>query len=302
MTPMDNATPLIRKLIIVGVGLIGGSLALALRRAGAVQEIIGVGRSEVNLNKAIEVGAIDSVVSRLSDAAEDADVIVLATPVNTINQHLEELSVNPSKDVIITDVGSVKQDIVLAAKKCLKERYRNFVPGHPVAGRERSGIDAANPELFKNHNVVLTPEDGVSPEAVAVVRAMWMATGASIIFMDRKEHDAVLSLTSHLPHILAYAMMNYLAGDPNAERCYQMTAGGFYDFTRTASSDPEMWRDISIMNKDCLLEDIRRFQGRLWDIAMMIQDGEEAPLEKLFEDARQARSLITERRKFSQSS
>lgn len=291
---MNNGT-LIRKLIIVGVGLVGGSLALALRRVGMVDEIIGVGRSQVNLDKAIEIGAIDRTASALIDVAQDADLIVLATPVNTINLYLHELSASPPEHTIITDVGSVKREIMLTARQCLKEQYRNFVPGHPIAGRERSGIDAASPGLFENRNVVLTPDEDTDSGAIELVRKVWLATGASIICMDRQEHDAVLSLTSHLPHILAYAMMNYLANDANAERCYQMTAGGFYDFTRTASSDPEMWRDISIMNKESLMKDIRRFQGRLEDIAMMIQNDEEASLQRLFQDARQARSLITEK-------
>ncbi|MYB35312.1 MAG: prephenate dehydrogenase/arogenate dehydrogenase family protein [Gammaproteobacteria bacterium] len=292
---MNNDT-LVRKLVVVGVGLIGGSLALALRRAGIVGEIIGVGRSKANLDKAIEAGAIDRASAELIDVAQDADMIVLATPVNTINLYLHELSASPPQDAIITDVGSVKRDIMLTARQCLKEQYRNFVPGHPIAGRERSGIDAASPGLFENHNVVLTPDEDTDSGAIERVRKVWLATGASIILMDRQEHDAVLSLTSHLPHVLAYAMMDYLANDANAERCYQMTAGGFYDFTRTASSDPEMWKDISIMNKDSLMKDIRRFQGRLEDIAMMIQNDEGARLERLFQDARQTRSLVTEKR------
>ncbi|MCY4275120.1 MAG: prephenate dehydrogenase/arogenate dehydrogenase family protein [Gammaproteobacteria bacterium] len=293
---MNSSSPLIRKLIIVGVGLIGGSLALALRRVGAVEEIVGIGRSEFNLETALKVGAIDQVASRLIDVVHDADVVVLATPVNSINQYLAELSVKLPKGIVITDVGSVKQEIMLTAKKCLKEQYRNFVPGHPIAGRESSGINAANSRLFENHNVVLTPDENTDPHAIALIKNMWLKAGASIILMDRKEHDAVLSITSHLPHILAYAMMNYLADDINAGRCYQMAAGGFYDFTRTASSDPEMWRDISFMNKDCLLEDIRRFQNRLEDIANLIQNDEDAKLRQLFQDARQARSLVTERR------
>ncbi|MCY4051604.1 MAG: prephenate dehydrogenase/arogenate dehydrogenase family protein [Gammaproteobacteria bacterium] len=293
---MNSSSPLIRKLIIVGVGLIGGSLALALRRVGAVEEIVGIGRSEFNLETALKVGAIDQVASRLIDVVHDADIVVLATPVNSINQYLAELSVKLPKGIVITDVGSVKQEIMLTAKKCLKEQYRNFVPGHPIAGRESSGINAANSRLFENHNVVLTPDENTDPHAIALIKNMWLKAGASIILMDRKEHDAVLSITSHLPHILAYAMMNYLADDINAGRCYQMAAGGFYDFTRTASSDPEMWRDISFMNKDCLLEDIRRFQNRLEDIANLIQNDEDAKLRQLFQDARQARSLVTERR------
>ncbi len=296
---MNNGTPLIRKLILVGVGLIGGSLALALRSVGAVQEIVGIGRSPINLKKALEVGAIDHAASELQDVVHDAEVIVLATPVNSIKHYLAELSVNLPRDVVITDVGSVKQDIMLTAKQCLQEQYRNFVPGHPVAGRESSGIDAASSRLFENHNVVLTPDEETNPEAIALIEQMWLETGASIILMDRKEHDAVLSMTSHLPHILAYAMMNHFADDANSERRYQMTAGGFYDFTRTASSDPEMWRDISLMNKECLLEDIRRFQTRLEAIVSLIENGEDAKLEKLFQEARQARSLVIERRNSS---
>ena len=296
---MDSNAPLIRKLVIAGVGLIGGSLALALRRTGRVGEIVGVGRSVRNLNKAREAGAIDTIACDINDAAQDADLIVLATPVNAINHYLSEISSKIAMDTVLTDVGSVKEDIMRTAQQSLAEGYANFVPGHPVAGREQSGIDAAHPELFNNHNVVLTPDRETDAKAVALVKAMWEATGATIIMMDRSEHDTVLSLTSHLPHILAYAMMNYLADGDKAERCYEMTAGGFYDFTRTASSDPEMWRSISIMNKACLLEDIRNYQARLEEIASMIRNGEESRLEKLFEDARQARSRVAERRRLN---
>ena len=286
----------IRKLVIVGVGLIGGSLALALKRAGSVGQVVGVGRSRANLDKAIEAGAIDAVAGNVRDAAQDADLVVLATPVNTINEYLEELACVAEEGAGITDVGSVKEDIMHAARRALGKNYSRFVPGHPVAGREKSGIDAATGELFRNHKVVLTPESETDASALSRIRAMWETTGASIVLMDRREHDAVLSLTSHLPHILAYVMMDCLAGADNAERCYEMTAGGFYDFTRTASSDPEMWRDISMMNRERLLLDIGRYQARLEEIAAMIRNGEEDRLEKVFADAREARSYVTERR------
>lgn len=293
---MANNVPFIQKLVVVGVGLIGGSLALALRRAGAVRKIIGVGRSQTNLKKAIEAGVVDAVAAQIDEAARDADMIVLATPVNTISHCLNQLSSDLASKVVITDVGSVKADIMHAAKKSLAGGYMNFVPGHPVAGREQSGIDAVRADLFDNHKVVLTPDHETDAKAISLVSSMWEATGASIIFMDQQEHDAVLSLTSHLPHILSYAMMNYLISAENTERHYEMAAGGFYDFTRTASSDPEMWRDISLMNRRRLLHDIQKFQNQLEEIASMIRGGEEQQLQQLFEDARLARSLIADRR------
>ena len=287
----------IPNLAIVGVGLIGGSLAMALKHAGKVGRIIGVGRSRVNLETALELGAIDEIQPDLTQATRVADVIVLATPVTTIAQLLEVIAPEVNDTKIVTDVGSVKSGVIDAAKIALGVKFSRFVPGHPVAGKEKSGITAASEDLFENHKVILTPTAETDSHACQVVEQIWTIVGADVKRMDSVDHDRVLSITSHLPHVLAYVMMDFLSTSPERKSCYEMAAGGFYDFTRTASSDPEMWRDISIMNGPRLLEHIEKYQEQLSHVAGMIETGDEKALEELFASAKQARSLVTEKRK-----
>ena len=288
----------IQTLAIVGVGLLGGSLAMALKQAGAVGRVIGVGRSRVNLDTALSLGAIDEIQSDLQQAVGHADVIVLATPVNTIAELFATIAPMMDDNKIVTDVGSVKSGIVEQAKRALGNRFNRFVAGHPVAGKEKSGIAAATADLFENHKVILTPTEETDSEACLAIKKMWQTTGAEVKLMTVSEHDRILSITSHLPHVLAYVMMNFLSTSPESERCYEMAAGGFYDFTRTASSDPEMWRDISIMNKRHLLEHIEKFKKRLDNVATMIDAGEQKAIEDLYASAKRARALVTEKRKF----
>ncbi len=284
-------------LAIFGVGLIGGSLAISVKQAGAVDRVIGVGRSLVNLETALANGVIDEIQSDPIQAVKDADVIVLATPVNSIADLFEIIApaLNPGK--IVTDVGSVKAGIVESAKVSLGENFSRFVPGHPIAGKEKSGIDSADGGLFENHKVILTPTKQTDDDAAQTVKQMWEATRACVKTMDVDDHDRVLSITSHLPHVLAYVMMDFLSTSTDRENCYEMAAGGFYDFTRTASSDPEMWRDISIMNRSKLLEHISKFQSQLTCVSKMIETGDEKSIEDLYAAAKQARSLVTEKRK-----
>ena len=288
----------IQTLAIVGVGLIGGSLAMALKQAGAVGRVIGVGRSRVNLDTALSLGAIDEIQSDLQQAVGHADVIVLATPVNTIAELFKIIAPMIDDNKIVTDVGSVKSGIVEQAKRALGNRFNRFVPGHPIAGQEKSGIAAATTDLFENHKVILTPTEETDSEACLAIKKMWQTTDAEVKSMTVSEHDRILSITSHLPHVLAYVMMDFLSTFPESERCYEMAAGGFYDFTRTASSDPEMWRDISIMNKRHLLEHIEKFKKRLDNVATMIDAGEQKAIEDLYASAKRARALVTEKRKF----
>ena len=289
--------PLINTLAVFGVGLIGGSLAMDLKQAGAVGRIIGVGRAMTNLETALELGAIDVIATDPVDAAKQADVIVLATPVNAVVELLETIAPAVNHEKIITDVGSVKGRIVDAAARALGDNFSRFVPGHPVAGKEKSGITAAHLDLFQNHKVILTPLPETDSDAVALITEMWELTGANLKLMDVQDHDRVLSITSHLPHILAYVMMDFLSTSSDRKNCYEMAAGGFYDFTRTASSDPEMWRDISIMNAPRLLDHIREYQSQLDDLAKKIESGDASGIEDLFASAKQARSLVTEKRK-----
>ncbi|NKB77177.1 MAG: prephenate dehydrogenase/arogenate dehydrogenase family protein [Gammaproteobacteria bacterium] len=287
----------IPKLAVFGVGLIGGSLSIGLKKANVVGHVIGVGRSLTNLNKALELGVIDEIQSDPLLATADADVIVLATPVNTVVRMLEKIEPALDQQKIVTDVGSVKGEIVTEAERILGDKINRFIPGHPIAGKEKSGVEAAVGNLFENHNVVLTPLLSSDKSAYRVIEKMWQIVGAEVTKMGISSHDRVLSITSHLPHLLSYTMMNFLSNSTERELCYEMTAGGFYDFTRTASSDPEMWRDISFMNRHQLLEHLSEFQTELATIAKLIEDGDEQAVEKLFFSAKEARSRLLDRRR-----
>ncbi|MBX2869622.1 MAG: prephenate dehydrogenase/arogenate dehydrogenase family protein [Acidiferrobacterales bacterium] len=285
------------KVALVGVGMIGGSLTLALKKRKLVGHVIGVGRSQANLENAMRCGAIDEIAGSASAAAQDADLIVLATPVGAMPSLMSQIDAVVKPDAVITDVGSVKHGVVAAARKALTKSLPQFVPAHPVAGKENSGVLAADADLYINHKVALTPINETSEFAVKMVSNLWRAVEAEIVFMQVEEHDRVLAMTSHLPHVLAYAMVHLFAGGGDTEKCYQMAGGGFYDFTRIASSDPVMWRDICKMNKQQLLQHIQSYQDTLGQIGTMIEQGNEDKLEQLFADARSARAIVTEKRK-----
>ena len=297
-------------LAVIGVGLIGGSVARALKAGNRVGKVIGAGRSRANLERALDLGVIDAIADDPAHAAEQADIILLAVPVNAMAGVLESLRPvldgNEAGNKIVTDTGSVKAGVCEAAAAVLGDKISRFVPGHPVAGKEHSGVDAATADLFENHNVVLTPLAHTDADALEQIRQMWAATGARVSTMEVSRHDRVLSVTSHLPHVLAYAMVDFFAaggdtddddGDQDLADCYDMAAGGFYDFTRTASSDPEMWRDICLMNRGQILRHIDRFTARLRHIGRLIDQSDGDALEALFTNARETRSRVTERRK-----
>lgn len=285
------------RLAILGVGLIGGSLAMALKQQKRVTQIIGVGRSRANLELALRRGVIDQIAEDAVSAAQQADVIVLATPVNAIATLLESILPVLDQHKVITDVGSVKAGVCEAAIAICGDKAARFVPGHPVAGKENSGVQAATASLFENHNVVLTPLANTDTDAVELVRQMWTATGATVSTMQAEQHDRVLSLTSHLPHVLTYAMVDFFANSTDRTDAYNMAAGGFYDFSRTASSEPEMWRDICLMNRSQILQHIDQFNGRLAHISRLIEQADGDALESIFAAAKQARSRVLERRK-----
>jgi prephenate dehydrogenase len=265
----------IDKLVVVGVGLIGGSFALALKKAKVVSHVTGVGRSAANLELARERGIIDSIAKDPGDA----DVVLVAAPVGQYPAIFKSLS---GSKAIITDAGSTKRDVVALGK-----HLSRFVPGHPIAGAEKSGAAAASADLFRDRRVVLTPLK--ETEDVARVEALWKACGARVSRMTAEEHDEVLAAVSHLPHLLAFGLVHEVAKRKNSEQLFSFAAGGFRDFTRIASSHPEMWRDICLANKDLLLSELKKYQGKVAAMERLLQAGDGAALEKLFAEARQAR-------------
>src|SRR5712671_3748568 len=277
------------RLAVIGVGLIGGSFALALKQAGKVSHVVGVGRNRANLDLARERRIIDSIAPDAATAARDADIVLVAAPVAQFGAIFGALASSLKPGAIVTDAGSTKRDVVAAARAALGARIAQFVPGHPVAGAELSGAAAATAGLFLDRRVVLTPLPENRPESIQRVEDAWRACGARITRLAPEEHDAVLAAVSHLPHLLAYALVHDIAQRDNAEQLFSYAAGGFRDFTRIASSHPEMWRDICIANRDRLLAELGRYQDKLGGVGRLLQAGDAAGLEKLFAEARQAR-------------
>ena len=275
------------RLAVIGVGLIGGSFALALKEGGKVSHVVGVGRNRVNLELARERGIIDAIAPDAGTAARDADVVLVAAPVAQFPAIFAQLK---DGKALITDAGSTKRDVVAAARAALGAKIGQFVPAHPVAGAEKSGAGAASAELFRGRRVVLTPLEENPPSAITQVQALWEACGARITRLDPDEHDTVLAAVSHLPHLLAFALVHDIARRDNAEQLFAYAAGGFRDFTRIASSHPEMWRDICIANRDRLLAELGRYQAKLGDVQKLLQAADAPALERLFAGARDARN------------
>jgi prephenate dehydrogenase len=274
------------KLAVIGVGLIGGSFALALKQAKKVSKVVGVGRNAANLKLALERGVIDAIAPDPRSAARDADLVLVAAPVAQFPAIFAALA---ESKALITDGGSTKRDVIAAARKALGKRIARFVPAHPIAGAEKSGAAAAKAELFQDRRVVLTPLKENAKASVAAVEAAWTACGAKVSRMDAEEHDAVLAAVSHLPHVLAYALVHDVAKRNNSAQLFSFAAGGFRDFTRIASSHPEMWRDICLANRDRLLQELKLYANELGSIRRLLDKGDGAGLEKLFAAAREAR-------------
>ncbi|MEB4590330.1 prephenate dehydrogenase/arogenate dehydrogenase family protein [Candidatus Thiothrix sp. Deng01] len=267
---------MIRKLVIFGVGLIGGSLALALREAGYCQEVIGCSRNAAHLQKAVDMGVIDSFTLEPQAAVQDADMVLLAVPMGAMGRLLEQIRPALPADAVLTDAGSTKGSIVAEVEQVFGKAFARFVPGHPIAGREKSGVEAAIPDLYVNRRVILTPLPHTDPAALRAVEDMWRMTGAVLESMPVELHDRVLAATSHLPHVLAFSLVDTLLNLPMREDIFRYAAGGFRDFTRIASSDPVMWRDICLANKNAIVEMIGKLQADLSEFAALVeqQDGE----------------------------
>lgn len=279
-------------LVIVGLGLIGGSLARALRASGFSQRFIGYGHRATSLQRGVELGVIDEFTLDLDEAIERADILVICTPTLTAARMLEQILPRlsgRSGGPVVTDVASVKGSLRDAAIAVAGAVPPQLVLGHPIAGSEHSGVDASSADLFVNHRVILTPVASNDPAAVELVRSMWVSTGADVVDMTVEQHDAVLAATSHLPHLLAYTLVDALSLSDASDEIFRCAAGGFRDFTRIASSDPVMWRDIAIANKTALLESIDLFSGHLARMRDAVQDANADELLNTFNRAKRAR-------------
>lgn len=279
MTERTAVSARVDTVAILGLGLIGGSLARALRANGFCRRLLGYGHREPSLRRGVELGVIDDFTLNIDEAIAQADILVLCTPTLVAAEVLADILprlAGHENPPVVTDAASVKGSLLAAARKACGEVPANLVLGHPIAGSERSGVDASSAELYINHRVILTPVAENNPAAVTLVRDMWLSTGAEVVEMDVARHDAVLAATSHLPHVLAYALVDALAQSPDSEDIFRCAAGGFRDFTRIASSDPVMWRDIAIANKGALLESIDLFSKHLAQLreAVASEDGE----------------------------
>ncbi len=286
---------MIRRLTVVGVGLIGGSLARALKKANACDEIVGWARNAEQLEKAKTLGVIDRGEIDLAAAVKDADVIVIGVPVGAVEEILSALKPHLGAQTIVTDVGSTKASVVEAARKVFGIVPPRFIPGHPIAGTEQSGVEASLADLFQQRRVILTPDDDSDPEALQLVREMWQQTGAEVTEMSVAHHDEVLAATSHLPHMLAFTLVDTLARLEDHDDIFRYAAGGFRDFTRIASSSPQMWHDICLNNREALLKMLRRYSSDLQLLASAIEKGDGKALLDTFERARAARDDYCEK-------
>lgn len=288
----------IGKLVVIGVGLIGGSFALALKRSGAAGRVVGVGRSRENLLAAQRRGIVDQSFT-LEEAwtAElaDADLVLLATPVGQMAALFAAVAGQLGAHTVLTDAGSTKQDVVAAARAALGRALPRFVPGHPIAGTEHSGASAAFDALFRNKQVVLTPLAETDKSALALVRECWTRCGAAVRELEAARHDAIFSAVSHLPHALAFALAATLAARPDADECFAAAGSGLRDFTRLASSDPEMWRDVCLANREALRHDLAAYEAELRHVDALLAAADGDALLRLFERARAARNGWLER-------
>ncbi|NOR49598.1 MAG: prephenate dehydrogenase/arogenate dehydrogenase family protein [Desulfuromonadales bacterium] len=282
----------IDKLAVVGVGLIGGSLALALKEAGAVGHVVGIGRGLPNLETALRLGVVDSFTQDLVKGVADADLVFLATPVQSLGTVAEQAMPYLKPGAIITDGGSVKQAVIDAIEPHLRDDV-HFVPGHPVAGTEDSGAEAAFATLYRERRCILTPTERTAEEALERIRQMWQLVGSQVVIMDVDKHDRVLAAISHLPHMVAYALVNAVgAYDRYDESILEYSAGGFRDFTRIASSDPTMWRDIAQSNREALLEMMEQFETFFAELKEDVATGSGERLFEFFRRSKQSRDEI----------
>ncbi|MFC7421685.1 prephenate dehydrogenase [Iodobacter arcticus] len=253
----------LKKLVLLGTGLIGGSFSLALKRAKCVEHVVGVGRNPDNLARALELKVIDEASNDAASAVVDADLVLLSAPVGQMAALLQQIAPHLPAHCIVSDAGSTKQDVCALYQQYLPQHLSRCVPGHPIAGSELSGAAAAQYGLYEGRRVVLTPLAESAPESIELLKSLWQACGAQVFEMSAAEHDGVFSAVSHVPHLLAFSYMNAVLDRHNAELCFDFAATGFRDFTRIAASHPEMWRDITLANKEAILLDLKANAAQL---------------------------------------
>ena len=278
---------MINKITIVGVGLIGGSLAKALKEKNLAKTVFGYGRDRSRLEEAKKYNIIDDYSTQIEEALDHADIIVIATPVGTFRNIFSEVKPLIVDDVIISDVGSTKTNIVDIAKEILGDKSQCFVPAHPIAGKEKSGFEASDGNLYNGKKVIITPIEDNSSESIQVIESMWKNVGAEVDFMSPQSHDDLLGMTSHLPHMLAFSLVNYLVDQNPSASIY--AGGGFKDFSRIASGDAVMWRDICLQNKDKIITHLRGYQSTVEELIDAIDQEERDKLELLFATAKKTR-------------
>ena len=279
----------LNKLVIIGVGLIGGSFALALKKAQAVKHVVGVGRTRKNLNTALKLGVIDEASQDAAHAVRDADMVLIGTPVGQMAGVMKTIVPHLGSNTIVTDGGSTKQDVIACARQHLGGHFVRFVPAHPMAGTENSGAAAAFAELYRGRKVILVPQPETAARALRQVRAAWRACGANVVRLQAREHDEILAAVSHLPHVAAFALMGLLAKRKDAQRLLGFSAGGLRDTVRVSGSSPEMWRDIFLANRTALLAAVDEYSGEIKTMraALKAKDGD--ALLTMLERARYAR-------------
>ncbi len=288
MSKPDNVK--ITRLALIGVGLIGGSFARGLRAAGLVDTVVGCARSAETLQQALSLKVLDEAELDPAKAVIGADLVLLAVPVMSSAQIFSAIKANLEPSAIISDVGSVKVQVIESARANLGNNISRFVPGHPIAGTEHSGVAASFAELFQDKHVILTPLPGVTDvDAVEKMSALWRVLGADVLEMDAVEHDRLLAMTSHLPHVLAYTLVRQLAQHSRADELFELAAAGFYDFTRIASSDPLMWRDICLANKDAIVDALTDFRGHIDAMLDVIEKNDGERLFEKFQQSKHAR-------------
>lgn len=284
----------LNKVVVFGVGLIGGSFALALRRAEAVGEVVGFGRSIETLEQAQQLGIIDRIGADVASEVYDADLILLGTPVGQMAALMARVAPHLGAHTLVTDGGSTKGDVVAAAYANLGGKIAQFVPAHPIAGAELSGAAAAKADLYIGKKVVLTPLPENSPDTIARVREAWALCGAVVSCLTAEQHDEVFAAVSHLPHLLSFALVHDLAQRKNRDQLLSFAASGFRDFTRIAASSPEMWRDICLANRDALLGELGGYMQELETIHKALADSDADKLQEIFSLAREVRGKWTQ--------